>query len=227
MTPLDLLDEPEFSTHGVLPGVTIGKVTSVEDPEKLGRVRVRIARLSDQAETHWARVLRPAAGAAHGLHLPIEKDDEVLVAFADGQPEFPIVLGALRSSKVPPLVEEAKRQDHRTLTSRSGHTIRLDDTADAEKIEILDKTGKNSLTFDTANNTVTIASADKIVLQAAKALHIASADAELTIDCKVLTLTATDGATIAAGAIALESDDTVSINGPSGVTINDGALEVK
>lgn len=227
MTPFDLFADPERSVGGRLRGIAIGKVTSVDDPDKLGRVKVIIPRISEEAVSHWARVMRPAAGATHGLHLPYEIDDEVIVAFLDGFAELPVILGALWSAGQPPLVPEAKRQDHRTLTSRSGHTVRLDDTADGEKIEIVDAKGKNTLTFDTAKGEVTIVAEKKINLIAGAQVNIDSPDAEVVISCKALTVTATDGMTLGGGAIAIESDDTVSINGPSGVTVNDGALEVK
>lgn len=227
MTPFDLFSDPERSVGGRLLGLTIGKVSDVADPDKLGRVKVSIPRISSEATSHWARVLRPAAGAAHGLWLPFEIGDEVLIAFLDGFAELPVILGGLWSAKQPPLVEEAKRQDHRTLTSRSGHTVRLDDTKDGEKIEILDAKGQNTLTFDTAKGEITIVAEKKINLIAGTHVNIQSPDAEVVIECKALTVTATDGMTLASGAIALESDDTISISGPSGVTINDGALEVK
>ena len=171
--------------------------------------------------------MRPAAGAAHGLHLPFEIDDEVLVAFLGGFAELPVVLGALWSAKQPPLVPDGNRQDHRSLTSRSGHTVRLDDTKDAEKIEIIDAKGKNLLTFDTAKGEVTISAEKKINLVAGTHINLESPDAEVVISCKALTVTASDGMTLGGGAIAIESNDTVAINGPSGVTVNDGALEVK
>lgn len=226
MTPFDLFDDDARRAGGRLAGLAIGKVSNVEDPDKLGRVKVTIPRISADAESTWARVMRPAAGEAHGLHLPFEIGDEVVIAFVDGFAETPVILGALWSAKQPPLVDEAKRQDHRTLTSRSGHTVRLDDTADAEKIEIIDAAGVNTLTFDTAKGEVTICAENKVVIKAGTNVDIASPDAEVTISCKVLTVTASDGMTLGGGAIALESDDTVTINGPSGVNVNDGALEV-
>jgi uncharacterized protein involved in type VI secretion and phage assembly len=228
MSALDMLldDDDLRARHGSMTGVMIAKVTSVTDPEKLGRVKVLIPSLSDEAEILWARVLRPAAGAAHGLHLPHEIDDEVLITFIDGHPELPIVLGGLWSAKQPPLVEEGMRQDHRQLTSRSGHIIRLDDTENAEKIEIIDAKGESSLTFDTASGELTIAAKNKVTLKAGTHITLACPDGEVIIDCKTLSITAADGATLGGGAIALESNDTVTINGPSVVTINVGALEV-
>ena len=52
------------------------------------------------------------------------------------------------------------------VRSRSGHVIRLDDTEGAEKIEIVDKTGKNSITIDSASNKVTVTSAGDLEVKA-------------------------------------------------------------
>ena len=55
----------------------------------------------------------------------------------------------------------------RSIKSRSGHVIRLTTPTGEEKIEIIDKSGKNSIVIDTKNNTVTV-SADADVAIAAK-----------------------------------------------------------
>ena len=52
------------------------------------------------------------------------------------------------------------------MKSRSGHLIRLDDTAGAEKIEIVDASGGNSITIDTASNAITIAAAADVTIEA-------------------------------------------------------------
>ena len=54
---------------------------------------------------------------------------------------------------------EDGKNNLRLVKSRSGHVIRLDDTRDAEKIEVIDKSGKNSLIFDTATNMIKIKAA--------------------------------------------------------------------
>jgi len=54
----------------------------------------------------------------------------------------------------------------RLIKSRSGHIIKLDDTPGSEKIEIIDKTGNNTILIDTASNTVTISTDADIRVQA-------------------------------------------------------------
>jgi uncharacterized protein involved in type VI secretion and phage assembly len=150
-------------------GVTVGLVTNNRDPEGLGRVKLALPWLADGFETDWARVVTPMAGAARGLYALPEVDDEVLVGFEHGRPDSPYVLGALWNGKdKPPESNGDGRNDRRSLTSRSGHVIRLTDTDGKERVEILDRTGHNSVVLDTATNTVTISADADVVVRAAK-----------------------------------------------------------
>lgn len=148
-------------------GVVVGVVTNAQDPEKTGRVKLKFPWLSDEDESNWARVATPMAGNGRGLFFPPEVNDEVLVAFELGDVRFPFVVGALWNGKdVPPDTNEDGKSNVRVIKSRSGHVVRLTDEDGREKIEIIDKTGKNSIVFDAANNTVTVASDKDITLSA-------------------------------------------------------------
>jgi uncharacterized protein involved in type VI secretion and phage assembly len=150
-------------------GVVVGVVTNNQDPEGMGRVKVKFPWLSDEDESHWARVAAPMAGKDRGVYFLPEVDDEVLVAFEHGDVRFPYVLGALWNGKdEPPETNDDGKNNHRTIKSRSGHVIRLIDEDGKEKIEIIDKTEKNSIVFDTAKNTITITSDKDITLTASK-----------------------------------------------------------
>jgi len=211
-----------------MPMIVVGKVTNIQDPEKLGRVKVQLPELSDTAETCWARVVRPSGGPAHGIHFPYEVGDEVLVTFSGGFPEHPFVLGALWSKKTPPPVEEGKRSDQRSITSRSGHMIVLDDTPDGERIDICDSSKKNLISIDTAAGTITISAEKNLILKAGSGITIDTEGGAFTLKSKTLDASGADAITLNSnGAIAIESADSIAISGPSGVTINDGALEVK
>lgn len=150
-------------------GVTVGIVTNNEDPDGLGRVKVSFPWLSDDHESHWARVLTPMAGNERGIYFLPEVDDEVLVAFEHGDIRFPYVLGALWNGKdKPPESNDDGKNSMRTIKSRSGHVIRLNDEEGKEKIEIIDKGEKNSIIFDTAENTITITTDKDITLSASQ-----------------------------------------------------------
>jgi phage baseplate assembly protein V len=147
-------------------GVAVGVVTNNQDPEGFGRVKVRFPWLSAADESHWARVLTPMAGNGRGLYLLPEVDDEVLVAFEHGRVEMAYVLGALWNGKdKPPESNADGKNAYRTLKSRSGHVIRLDDTDGGERIEIVDAKGKQSIVLDTAENTITVSADQDVVIE--------------------------------------------------------------
>ena len=148
-------------------GVAVGVVTNNKDPEGQGRVKVKCPWMSDNHESFWARLVTPMAGKERGLYMLPEVDDEVLLAFEHGAPEFAYVLGALWNGKDKPPESNANgTNDHRTLKSRSGHVVRLDDTNGDERIEILDKSGKNRIVIRTAEHTITIEAGSKVTITA-------------------------------------------------------------
>lgn len=153
------------SQAGRLYGLTVALVTNNQDPQNLGRVKVRFPWLSDSDESAWARVLTPMAGKDRGLYCLPEVDDEVLVAFEHGRVEFPYVLGALWNGKDTPPVQGDKHNDVRLLKSRSGHVIRLTDKEGSEKIEVIDKSEKNKLIIETSQNRITIQAQGDIVIK--------------------------------------------------------------
>jgi uncharacterized protein involved in type VI secretion and phage assembly len=198
-----------------LVGLVIGVVTNNKDPDGLGRVKVALPWLADRFETDWARIASPMAGPQHGLYLLPEVDDEVLVGFAHGRVDSPFVLGTLWNGKdKPPENNSDGKNDRRSLTSRSGHVIRLTDTKGEERIEILDKSGKNSVVVDTKSNTVTISADADVVVRAAKGKLTLAGDGGVEIssgkgDVKV---TAGKGIDVKANAKLVLKGATVDIN---------------
>lgn len=138
-------------------GILIGTVIDLDDPEKLGRVRARMPQFDDQL-TDWARLVTPMAGKGRGLFLRPEVGDEVLIAFENGDPRRPYVLGALWSKvDTPPPDDGNQTQNNwRFVVSRSGHILRFDDTQGAEKIEVIDKSGKLKLVVDASGKKIQI-----------------------------------------------------------------------
>lgn len=171
----DLLIDPaeQEAKASRIAGVAIGVVTNNQDPDGLGRVKVKFPWLIDPnqnaCESTWARLATPMAGNGRGIYFLPEVDDEVIVAFEHGDVRFPYVIGSLWNGKDLPPENNKNGGNHvRLIQSRSNHIIRLNDENGKEKIEIIDMSGKNSLIFDTANNTITITSDQDIILSAAK-----------------------------------------------------------
>jgi uncharacterized protein involved in type VI secretion and phage assembly len=163
---LDLLMPPCSGNEHLIYGVVIGIVTNNQDEDGLGRVRLRFPWFSNNEESAWARVAVPMAGKGRGTYFLPEVDDEVLVAFEHGDMRFPFVVGALWNGKdTPPGTNSDGKNNRRMLTSRSGHTILLDDTDGSEQIAISDKDQKNSILIDVANNKISITADTDIAIE--------------------------------------------------------------
>ena len=161
---LDTIDEQDK-----VYGVVVAVVTTTKDPEGLGRVKVKYPWLGKDAEGYWAGVVAPMAGKDRGIYFLPEVDDMVLVAFEQGDVRFAYVIGSLWNSKHrPPVKNDDGKNDIRLIKSRSGHVVRLSDEDGKEMIEIIDKSGKNSISIDTARNTINITSEKDVTISAPK-----------------------------------------------------------
>jgi phage protein D len=82
--------------------LVIGIVTQNDDPDGLGRVRVKYPALGDDTEGWWARIATANAGQDRGLLMLPQVDDEVLVGFEQNDARRPFVLGSLWNGKAKP-----------------------------------------------------------------------------------------------------------------------------
>ena len=201
------------AAEGRLFGVVVGLVTNNQDPDNLGRVKLKFPWLSDSEESHWARVAAPMGGKDRGAYFLPEVEDEVLVAFEHGNARFPYVLGALWNGKdAPPATNGDGKNNLRVIKSRSGHLVKLNDEDGKETIEIVDKSGKNSVVIDTAGNTITITSDKDIAL--------AAANGTIKLEAQKIELKSSADAKIEAGAgMDVKASGTLNVKGAT-VNIN-------
>src|SRR5205807_9374714 len=120
----------------------------------------------------WCRLASTMAGATRGIAFLPEVNDEVVVAFQNGDPNHGYVLGAVWNGSDPlpkPLGQlvAGGKTSRRVMKSRLGHEITIDDSPDpTEGIIIIDKTGQNSIRI--------VAKEDKIVIEAKQDIEIKS-----------------------------------------------------
>lgn len=142
---------------GLLPpvsGLQTGIVKKVaKDPQGEFRVELELPLLQQPGKTVWARLATLYASNKIGAVFYPEIGDEVIVAFMDNDPSFPVILGSTYSKKNPPPVTPEEKNDKKALVTRSELTIAFDDK---DKIVEIKTPGKNIVTLDDKSGGITI-----------------------------------------------------------------------
>ncbi len=169
-------------------GVQVAVVTQNEDPDGMGRVRVRYPELGEETEGWWARVTGPGAGRDRGLLMTPQVGDEVLVAFEHGDVRRPIVLGALWNGEDTP--GELVQTDG-SFRLRSPESIGL-----------------------TADKTMTVTATDELTIEVGQSTAVLKKDGTITVRGSSVTLESQGGMTIKAGSsLTLQASGTVKVSG--------------
>jgi uncharacterized protein involved in type VI secretion and phage assembly len=123
-TPWMSFDNASQAPRRVLTGLVTAEVTSNEDPQNAGRIRVREVGINpDNEESHFfARLLTPFAGNGRGIAFLPEIGDEVVLGFEEGDPERPYVVGSVWNGRDVSPGPKPKR-----IVTKSGNQIVMDD----------------------------------------------------------------------------------------------------
>jgi len=100
-------------------GIYVGKVVSVEDPQRLGRIRIECAQFEEsEADPLWAVVARPGGGGTSVFFTP-DVGDQVIFGFQVGDVNGPVILGYAHHSgdHEPPQEVDAATKKHAIVTS--------------------------------------------------------------------------------------------------------------
>lgn len=135
--------------YGVYPGL----VTDISDPENQGRVKIRLPWSPDSQNSAyevWARLATMMAGNNRGSWFIPDVDDEVLVIFETGDPRRPYVVGSLWNGRdqPPETMDGAGENNRKTLHSRNGVRISLDDTDGQESLVLETPAGQTIILKD-------------------------------------------------------------------------------
>ena len=123
----DVRFRPARSTpRPFVPGLLTGVIDADGGPQHLnniddqGRYRVRFlfdtAGPGERRASHWVRMAQPHAGAGYGMHFPLNPGTEVLLGFVNGDPDRPIVLGAVPNPATPSPVDSRDKRLNRIKT---------------------------------------------------------------------------------------------------------------
>jgi type VI secretion system secreted protein VgrG len=130
--PADVQHRPRRVTpRPVIAGMITGVIQPGPDGEtggaakmdSEGRYTVQLhfdtAQPGEQKASHPVRMAQPYAGSSYGMHFPLRPGTEVLLAFTNGDPDRPVIVGALYNATSPSPVVAANANTNQ-LKSSSG-----------------------------------------------------------------------------------------------------------
>lgn len=129
-------------------------VSSATDPEGEGRIQVMLPLQKGDQNEVWIRVAAPYATENAGLEFLPEVGDEIVVGFLGGDPDAPIMLGALHSSARPPPLERDEQNSTKAIVTNSKMKIGFDD---AKKILTVQTPGGHQIAMNDEAKSVIVA----------------------------------------------------------------------
>lgn len=181
-----LVGDPGRHYYGVYPAV----VTDNQDPNGEGRVRIRLPWAPDPGSAEfspWARLATLNAGNNRGSWFVPEVDDEVLVGFGGGDPRDPYVVGSLWNGRDSAPEKMDADNNVRSLTSRSGIKITLDDTRGSVTLTLTTPGGQQVELTD-AGNKVTVSDSNGNSLELAPGGVSLTAASKLSISAPTINI---------------------------------------
>jgi len=148
------------------------EVISNNDPLGQGRVQVKFLgwkQEHSQQQTDWIRILTPDAGSSdvvnrnRGYVFIPEPGDQVMIDFEQNNPDRPFVQGSIFHGSNG--MGGGTSNNTKSIMTRSGHTIELNDDNNGTHIIIKDP-GGNEIHFDTQGKNITITAPETITLNA-------------------------------------------------------------
>jgi Rhs element Vgr protein len=167
----DVSSLPAAGLSPAVAGLQTGIVTAIsDDPAGEHRIRVKIPVAGMGEEGVWARLATLDAGDQRGTYFRPEVDDEVVVGFFHDDPAYPVILGMLHSSALPPPEEATEDNFLKGYTSREGLKLVFDDENGAIKLEtpetnlLILTDGDGGITLSDQNNNSLVMNSDGIEL---------------------------------------------------------------
>lgn len=148
-----------------------GIVKDVNDPERLGRIRVQVQEpLLGAVDAYWATPCAPFTGTGEGQFTVPPKGAGVWVEFEAGDPSRPIWTGGWWGRGDPPKDETGKDASPtlKVLRTTQGLLLALNDDDKSPSIALSDKSGANLLKIEVTKGQITVQATTKVVVEAPK-----------------------------------------------------------
>ncbi len=133
-------------------GTGSGQYAELDDE---GRYKVilpfDISGRKDGKASAWLRMLQPYAGSNHGMHFPLHKGAEVLLTFIDGNPDRPVIAGAVPNPENPSPVT-SEDQTMCKITTSGGNKIHMEDQEGKQRILLHSPTANTFIRLGSHND---------------------------------------------------------------------------
>jgi phage protein D len=218
-------------------GVVPALVTNAADPEDAARVKLKFPWLSDSYESDWARTVQIGAGSNRGAVVLPEVNDEVLVAFEQGDLNRPYVVGGLyngvdklRKGPVDNVDAGSGAVNRRAFATRTGHRLELLEAAGGtDAIQLITGDDKLKLELDKQGTKITVHSDGTVLVEAKNGVTVDAGTGDLTMTGKAVSITAKQGVSVDAGTgtLGLVSKAKVDMHGTQVSVNGDAQTEIK
>ncbi|HEV2812345.1 MAG TPA: VgrG-related protein, partial [Solirubrobacteraceae bacterium] len=206
--------------------IVVGVVDSNEDPDKLGRVRVKYPALDETHPGWWARLVVPGAGATRGFVTLPQKGDEVLIAFEHGNEQHPYLLGSVFNTQAQPGEPLVTPDGSFGLATPHNVAISAGEKASltAKTTMDLKSTGKATLSTKGEDGGDPAA----VEVSASGALNL-TAEQAATLEAKAgATITAKGELKVSGASVKISADGQVTVTGgPAGVKVSGGMVTIE
>ncbi|MCI5120342.1 MAG: hypothetical protein D3908_03940, partial [Candidatus Electrothrix sp. AUS4] len=172
--------------------------------------------------SRWVRMAQPYAGADYGMHFPLHKGTEVLLTFVDGDPDRPIIAGAVPNPETGSPVTGGN-QTQSMIRSGGGNQLHMGDQQGEEEFYFYAKKDMNT-TVENDRTTTVNSGNDKLTVQSGTQSVIVQGDRSLTVQAgsRSVSVSGGDYSTTASAAVKVYGQGagvSVTGNGGPGVKI--------
>jgi uncharacterized protein involved in type VI secretion and phage assembly len=190
-------------------------VTDVVDPDRLGRVQVRLPGLGGAGDDVrlWATLLSPYADDSQGFQALPSVGTQVVVGFEADRPHRAYIVGACWNGQAAMPVAPTRPNDKRVLKSRAGSVLEFDDAPGAPKVTVRTPAG-HTLVLDDGAREVRVSHSDGfgVTLAASGAVQI-TANAPVDVTAPALNVHA--GTATFDGVVICQTVQTSAVVSPS------------
>ena len=208
----------------------VARVIGNADPDGKGRVQVQMNWQTGNMRTGWIRVMTPDGGGSEsvptnrGFVFIPEVGDHVLVGFRHGDPNRPYIMGSLFNGRTG--VGGFAENHLKSIRTRSGHVIELDDAPSSLGITIKDNKG-NSVHIDSAEDSIVVNAEKDITFNAAETFTVNAKNMKLNVEENAIENVGKDKVSTIGNKVSLEAtekeeeisnDSSINIGGLSSQT---------